>query len=79
MAKIILLVLGLMLVYWILRTYRRRIDRRSAGTPSAAAESMVQCAQCGVHVPRGESITAQGNFFCSAEHQQAHQSGRRPG
>jgi uncharacterized protein len=78
MVKIILLVLGLLLVYWILRSYRRRVGR--GGTPPpAAGEDMVQCARCGVHLPRGESITTQGQYYCSPEHQRAHQSERRPG
>ena len=73
MAKIILLVLGLLLVYWILKSYRRRVDRGGGKTPSAAGENMVKCARCGVHLPRGESITTQGRFYCSPEHQRADQ------
>ena len=79
MAKIILLVLGLLLVYWLLKSYRRRVDRAGEKAPPAVdGESMVQCAQCGVHMPRSESITTQGSFYCSAEHQRTHQSERRP-
>jgi uncharacterized protein len=74
-AKIILVVLGLLLAWWILKSYRRRVDRRDAPPPAAAGENMVQCAQCGVHLPRGESHTTQGRFFCSADHQQKHQAG----
>jgi len=75
MAKIILLVLGLLLVYWLLKSYRRRVDRAGDKAPPATdGESMVQCAQCGVHLPRSESITTRGSFYCSAEHQRSHQS-----
>jgi len=78
MAKIILLVFGLLLVYWLLKGYRRRVDRASPKAPPAVdAENMVQCAQCGVHLPRSESITTQGSFYCSAEHQRAHQAEHR--
>jgi uncharacterized protein len=77
LAKIILLALGLLAVYWILKSYRRRVDRGAAKPPAAAGEDMVQCTQCGVHLPRSESITTQGSFFCSAEHQRLHQGGRR--
>ena len=78
MVKFILLVLGLLLVYWLLKGYRRRVDRAGPKTPPAVdGEAMVQCTQCGVHLPRGESITSQGNFYCSAEHQRAHQAERR--
>ena len=77
MAKIILLALGFLFVYWLLKGYRRRLDRDS-GTPAspAEAETMVKCAQCGVHLPRSESITARGSVYCSAEHQRAHQAAR---
>ena len=77
MAKIILLVLGLLAVYWILKSFRRRVDRGEPKSPAAGGEDMVQCAQCGVHLPRSESITTQGSFFCTAEHQRAYQAGRR--
>ena len=78
MAKIILLVLGLLLVYWLLKGYRRRVGRAGPKAPLAVdAENMVQCAQCGVHLPRSESITTQGSFYCSAEHQRAHQAEHR--
>ncbi len=78
MPKIILLVLGLLAVYWILKSYRRRIDRGESKPPAAGGEDMVQCAQCGVHLPRSESSTTQGSFFCCAEHQRAYLDGRRP-
>jgi len=77
LAKIILLALGLLAVYWILRSYRRRVDRGAAKPPAAGGEDMVQCAHCGVHLPRSESITTQGDFFCTAEHQRTHQAGRK--
>jgi uncharacterized protein len=78
MTKIVLLVLGLLLVYWVLKGYRRRVDRAGQKSPPAVdGENMVQCAQCGVHLPRSESITTQGSFYCSAEHQRTHQAERR--
>ena len=79
MAKIILLVLGLLLVYWILKGYRRRVDSGTAQRPAVGAEDMVRCAHCGVHLPRGESITTQGRFFCSTDHQRAPRDGGGPG
>ena len=77
MAKIILVVLGLMLAWWILKGYRRRVDRRDGAPPQPAdGENMVQCAHCGVHLPRSESLLTQGQFFCSADHRRQHESGR---
>jgi len=76
LVKIVLLVLGLLLVYWILKSYRRRVDRGAPKTPPAGNENMVQCARCGVHLPRSESVTTQGRFYCSQDHQQADQAER---
>jgi uncharacterized protein len=78
LVKLILLVLGLLVVYWILRSYRRRVERREQAPPATGGEDMVQCARCGVHLPRSEGITTQGLFYCSAEHQRVHQTERRP-
>ena len=76
MAKIILLVLGLLLVYWILKSYRRRVERGEPPPPAAGGEDMVRCARCGVHLPRSEGITTQARFYCSPEHQRKHQQER---
>ena len=79
LAKIILLVLGLLLVYWLVTSYRRRVDRGEPSGPRAVqGENMVQCAQCGVHLPRSESLAARDLFYCSAEHERAHREKREP-
>jgi uncharacterized protein len=79
LAKIILVVVGLLLVYWILKGYRHRVDRGGDKAPPAAAENMVQCARCGLHLPRSESITSKGSYYCSPEHQRADHAERRTG
>ncbi|MNC94769.1 hypothetical protein D3C83_117140 [compost metagenome] len=76
LAKIILLVLGLILVVWLVRSYRRRVDRSDNPETATQGENMVRCAHCGVHLPRSESLTTQGSYYCSAEHQRAHREGR---
>lgn len=35
---------------------------------NAGMEPMVQCAQCGVHLPRGEAIGWQGLHYCRRSH-----------
>jgi uncharacterized protein len=69
LAKIVLVVLGLLLAYWLLRGYRRHIERDNA-PPAGAAEDMVRCERCGVHLPRSESVAAQGKHYCSVEHRE---------
>lgn len=77
MAKIILLVFGLLFAYWILKGYRRHIDRGNA-PPAGATEDMVRCERCGIHLPRSESVVAQGKHYCSVEHRREQQSGQSP-
>jgi uncharacterized protein len=71
LSKILFLVLVVALVYWILKAYRKRVDRRG-GPPRVTGEDMVRCGHCGVHLPRSESLATRGNFYCSAEHQSQH-------
>ena len=71
MGKIILLALGLLAAWWILRAYRRRIDRPGPAAPPAG-ESMVRCALCGLHLPASESVAARELHFCSVEHRDQH-------
>jgi uncharacterized protein len=82
MGKYLLLIAGALLVYWIVRASLRRRNRVEHKNPSNAAnaanaetEKMVRCAECGVHLPRGESLTVRGQFYCCAEHQRRHDAG----
>ena len=58
---------------WLVRGLRRRSEAESGDRPekpaAPGAEDMVRCAQCGVHLPRGESFMAGQEFFCSVQHQ----------
>lgn len=67
MGKLILLAIVFLAAYWVLRGYRRSLERRDAGEPRSL-ENMVRCARCGLHVPRSESLERDGEFFCSEEH-----------
>lgn len=72
MKYILLLVLGLLVVYWILKSYRRRVQRPGAPPHATGGEDMVRCEHCGVHLPRSESLTTQGRFYCTPEHRREH-------
>lgn len=82
MAKLLLLVAVIAIVYVLLKNYKRAIARQEeAGHPAKPAqtggEDMVQCAQCGVHLPKSESFLSQGLHYCSDEHRKLGAS-RRP-
>lgn len=45
------------------------IRRQQQSVRKQEAVTMVSCAHCGIHIPRGEAITDQsGNAYCSSEH-----------
>jgi uncharacterized protein len=66
MGKLLILVLVALAAYFLWRGFRRDgakpRDRRTDG------ERMVDCSQCGVHLPVSEAIEAKGRYFCSDEH-----------
>ncbi len=75
MAKILLIAIAFAAVFWLLRNHRRRAERRldrdMQRPVDPQAEDMVDCAHCGVHLPRGEGIMSGPRYFCSKEHEQS--------
>ncbi|OGS97731.1 MAG: hypothetical protein A3K04_01540 [Gallionellales bacterium RBG_16_56_9] len=68
MSRLLLLIAIAAVVYLLIRSYRKNAPRQD----KTVAEDMVRCAHCGVHLPKGESVQADGHFFCSAEHRDAY-------
>ncbi|MCM2290336.1 MAG: hypothetical protein NDI67_15020 [Sulfuritalea sp.] len=67
MAKFLLFVLVLAAIYLLVRAS----NRRGKPTPPPAAptpEAMAQCAHCGVHFPRAESLGQDGRDYCCEDH-----------
>lgn len=65
MAKFLLFVLVLAVIYLLLRASKR------GPTPppvSPGPEAMAQCAHCGVHFPHSETVSHDGKDYCSEEH-----------
>lgn len=72
---LVLAVVLLVLVLGLARA-RRRVDskpaRPAAGTAKPAAEEMVRCAHCGVHLPRRDALTGGASgLYCSEAHRLA--------
>ncbi len=65
MSRLIFLFVVFAAVYWLLKSYLRQPPQNSAPEVS---EDMVRCSQCGVHLPKSESILVGGKFFCSEAH-----------
>jgi uncharacterized protein len=73
MSRLLFLLAVAVVVYLLLRSYRKPAPGQDKDV-SAPAEEMVRCVQCGVHLPKSESILAGGNFYCSDAHRRQHTS-----
>jgi uncharacterized protein len=71
MSRLFLLVAIAIVVYLLIKSYRKNMPRQD-DIHKAVTEDMVRCAKCGVHLPKGESILAEGNYFCCVEHRNAY-------
>ena len=68
MSRLLLLIAIAAAVYLLIKSSRREVPRQD----QAIAEDMVRCGQCGVHLPKGESVQEEGHFFCGVEHRDAY-------
>ena len=73
--KLILLVIAFAVVYVIVKSYKNKLYRPHRRSTPAKGEDMVRCVQCGVHLPRSESVMSENLFYCSADHRRLHQQG----
>jgi len=71
MGKYLLLIIGVIVVFWLVRNSLRR-RARAQEQSKTLAEDMVRCAECGMHLPRGESLITRDRYYCCAEHQRRH-------
>lgn len=72
LVKLLLLAAGIWFIYALLKRYGRSIRQEKPPAPKEG-EDMVRCAQCGVHLPKSESLLSQGKHYCSDEHRRLHQ------
>ena len=70
MVKILLLAVMVWLLFQIIKRYSRSLQSRNDAKKRAEEAVMVQCRHCGLHVPKEDSVTAQGQYFCSEKHRE---------
>jgi uncharacterized protein len=75
MGKFIVLLVIVALIVWIARGGR---GRKPVAPPPADAlpDTMVACAQCGVHLPKAEALPGRGGAFCCEAHRAAFEGGQ---
>lgn len=70
--KYLLLLAVVLLAVWMIRGARRRVEPPpAADAPQKqgnAAQTIIACAQCGVHLPSGEALPGRGGVFCGEAH-----------
>jgi len=65
LARIVLFVIIGLVVWGLVRGFSRsRVARDEGAARAPAAEDMVACARCGVHMPRSEALMEGGSFHC---------------
>lgn len=62
MGRLILLALAVLVLVWLVQ---RALRARRESPPPA---QLVECAHCGVLVPRAEARGSEGRRYCSEEH-----------
>lgn len=65
MAKFLLFIVVLAVVYALVRGSNRRSKPPAAQRPP---EAMTQCAHCGLHFPSAESVRDAGRDYCCEDH-----------
>lgn len=76
MSRLLFLAAIVIVVYLLFKSYGNRASgekTRGQAEESAPAEDMVRCIYCGVHLPKSESIVADGKYYCCEAHRRAHQ------
>jgi uncharacterized protein len=67
MGKLLVLLIAVLVLFLLWKGLRRGTRSDKAGTPSDG-ERMVNCSECGLHLPISEAVQSQGRYFCSEEH-----------
>ena len=77
MKLVVVLLAGLLLVWLVLGSIRRRAKQaRREGTaapearPAVPLEGMVACAHCGVHLPSSLALLDRGRTYCCSAHRE---------
>jgi uncharacterized protein len=81
--KYLLLILLLAGVFYMLGLKRSRPREPESRTPApppapAAPQSMLRCAECGIHLPADEALPGKGGVFCSAAHRAGFEARQGP-
>lgn len=66
MGKLVFYLLLAALIYWLVRA--RHSSQKKDKSFAEVSEDMVRCAHCNIYLPKSESISQRGEYFCCKEH-----------
>ena len=66
MGRLIVLALVVLAAVWLVRRALRG-SSPSSRSPEGGNE-LIQCAKCGLHLPKADAREREGRYFCSEEH-----------
>lgn len=78
MKYVLLLVVVFVVLWWLRGGLRRKPPAEPSSRPAQAApaaQPMVTCAHCGVHLPQRDAVSDSGGAYCSDAHRLAHGDG----
>ena len=77
--KLLILLLAVGALVWLLRGgSRRNVSGVQRSAQGDAAQPMLRCAQCGLHVPGSEALPGRGGVFCGEAHRALYEKEHAP-
>lgn len=58
-----------LLIVFLLVALARKLVSPAAKTKAIDGEKLVQCRYCGIYITEASAVSADGNYFCSTDHQ----------
>jgi len=65
MSRLIFIVILIVLVYWLFKSYRKKTPKQDEPPKT---QDMVSCAHCSINLPKSESLSVDGKYYCCAAH-----------
>ncbi len=65
MSRFIFIVLIIALVYWWFKYYRKQAPKQDV---PAKTHDMVSCTYCDINLPKSESLSVDGKYYCCKAH-----------
>lgn len=67
MSRLIFIIVIVALVYWLFKSYARKLNKQDQEQPPKT-QDMVSCAHCGINLPKSESVSVDGKYYCCTAH-----------